>query len=96
VGSQVGKVSVVEFVVTEAFYAVYEDLDDDRVEVVDEMIRRLLVDHSSGWARQGRIEGERGRSWIVPMTSPVFNGALYWEYRSGEEIVLLALVVRDR
>jgi hypothetical protein len=30
------------------------------------------------------------------MTSSDFEGALYWEYRSGEEIVLVALVVRDR
>gem|GEM_PF-1985395 len=85
-----------DFVVTEEFYAVYQDLDDDIVVVVDESIRTLLLDHTSGWARQGRIEGERGGSWIVPMTSPDFEGALYWEYRSGEEIVLLALVVRDR
>jgi hypothetical protein len=86
----------VDFDVTEEFYAVYQDLGDDIVALVDESIRRLLLDHTSGWARQGRIEGERGGSWIVPMTSPVFNGTLYWEYRSGEEIVLLALVVRDR
>jgi hypothetical protein len=86
----------VDFVVTEEFYAVYQDLDDDIVVGVDEFIRRLLLDHTSGWARQGRIEGERGGSWIVPMTSSDFEGALYWEYRSGEEIVLVALVVRDR
>ena len=85
-----------DFVFTEGFYAVYEDLDDDSVVVVDEIIRRLLVDHTSGWARQGRIEGERGGSWIVTVTGLDFDGALYWEYRSGEEIVLLALVVRDR
>jgi hypothetical protein len=47
-------------------------------------------------ARQGRIEGDRGGSWIITMTGRGFEGALYWEYRSGEEIVLLALVVRDR
>jgi hypothetical protein len=86
----------VDFVFTEGFYAVYEDLDDDRVVVVDEIIRRLLVDHTSGWARQGRIEGERDGSWIVTITGLDFDGALYWEYRSGREIVLLALVVRDR
>lgn len=85
-----------DFVVTEEFYAVYQDLDDDIVVVVDEFIRRLLLDHTSGWARQGRIEGERGGSWIVPMTSPDGGGAFYWVYRFGEEIVLLALVVRDR
>jgi hypothetical protein len=86
----------VDFVVTEEFYAVYQDLDDDIVVVVDDVIRRLLLDHTSGWARQGRIEGERGGSWIITMTAPHLDGALYWDYRSGEEIVLLALVVRDR
>jgi hypothetical protein len=86
----------VNFVVTEEFYAVYEGLDDDIVVMVDESIRRLLLDHTSGWARQGRIEGERGGSWIITMTGSEYEGALYWEYRSGEEIVLLALVVRDR
>jgi hypothetical protein len=86
----------VEFVGTEEFYAVYQDLGDDIVVRVDEFIRRLLLDHTSGWARQGRIEGGRGGSWIVPTTSPDFEGALHWEYRSGEEIVLLALMVRDR
>jgi len=86
----------VDFVVSEEFYAVYEDLDDKLVVVVDEFIRKLLLDHATGWACQGRIEGDRGGSWIITMTGRGFEGALYWEYRSGEEIVLLALVVRDR
>ena len=64
--------------------------------VVDEMIRRILIDHTSGWARQGRIEGERGGLWIITMTGPNFEGALYWEYHTGESILLVALVVRDR
>ena len=85
-----------DFVFTEEFYAVYEDVDDDVVAIVDEVIRSLVLDHTSGWARQGRIEGEEGGSWIITMTGPDFEGALYWEYRSGDEIVLLALVVRDR
>ena len=85
-----------DFVFTGEFYAVYEDVDDAVVVIVDEVIRRLLLDHMSGWARQGRIEGEAGGSWIITMTAPDFEGALYWEYRSGDEIVLLALVVRDR
>ena len=85
-----------DFVFTEEFYSTYEDLDEDRILVVDEMIRRLLIDHTSGWARQGRIEGERGGSWIITMTGPNFEGALYWEYHTGESILLVALVVRDR
>ena len=85
-----------DFVFTEESYSAYEDLDDEGVLVVDEMIRRLLIDHASGWARQGRIEGERGGSWIITMTGPNLEGALYWEYHTGESILLVALVVRDQ
>lgn len=85
-----------DFVFTETFYAVYEALDDDQVVVVDEVITRLLVDHSSGWARQGRIEGSKGGSWIITMTAHDYEGALYWDYRSDDEVILVALVVRDR
>lgn len=87
---------MVDFVFTEAFYAVYEALDDDRVLVVDEVIKRLLIDHSSGWARQGRIEGNRGGSWIIIMTGLDFEGAVYWDYRTDDEVILVALVFRDR
>lgn len=87
---------MVDFVFTEAFYAVYEALDDDRVLVVDEVIKRLLIDHSSGWARQGRIEGNRGGSWIITMTGLDFEGAVYWDYRTDDEVILVALVFRDR
>ena len=85
-----------DFVFTEEFYSTYEDLDEDRVLLIDEMIRRLLIDHTSGWARQGRIEGEKGGWWIITMTGLDFEGALYWEYHTGESILLVALVVRDR
>jgi hypothetical protein len=85
----------VDFVFTEAFYAVYQQLNDDRAVVVDGVIRRLLIDHASGWARQGRIEGDRGGSWIVTVTGPDFEGALYWDYHHENEVILTALVVRD-
>lgn len=84
-----------DFVFTEAFYGVYDDIDDDRVAVVDEIIKRLLIDHGSGWARQGRIEGNRGGSWIITVTGLDFEGALYWDYRDDDEVILVALVVRD-
>jgi hypothetical protein len=86
---------MVDFVFTEEFYAVYEDLGHDRVVVVDEVIKRLLIDHSSGWARQGRIEGNRGGSWIITVNGPDFEGALCWDYRNDDEVILVALVVRD-
>lgn len=85
-----------DFVFTEAFYAVYHQLTDDRAEVIDGVIRRLLIDHASGWARQGRIEGERGGSWIITVAGPDFEGALYWDYHNESDVILIALVVRDR
>ncbi|MGH8871085.1 MAG: hypothetical protein ACRDWS_03840 [Acidimicrobiia bacterium] len=84
-----------DFVFTETFYTVYANLDDDRVVVVDEIIKRLLIDHGSGWARQGKIEGNRGGSWIITMTGLDFEVALYWDYRNDDEVILVALVVRD-
>ena len=95
-GSELGRLSSVDFVSTEAFYAVYETLDDDRVVVVDEIIKRLLIDHSSGWARQGRIEGNKGGSWIITMNGLDFEGALHWDYHNDDEVILVALVIRDR
>lgn len=86
---------MVDFVFTETFYAVYQDLDDGRAVVVDEIIKRLLIDHASGWARQGRIEGDRGGSWIITVSGPDFEGALYWDYRNDDQVILVALLVRD-
>lgn len=85
-----------DFVFTEAFYAVYQQLNDDRALVVDGVVRRLLIDHASGWARQGTIEGDRGGSWIITVTGRDFKGALYWDYHNESEVILVALVVRDR
>lgn len=81
-----------DFVLTEAFYVVYQGLRDDRAVVIDEMIKRLLIDHGSGWARQGRIEGDRGGSWIIAVTGPDFEGALYWDYHHDAEVILVASI----
>jgi hypothetical protein len=86
----------VDFVFTDFFSGVYQDLTDDRAVAVDEIIERLLIEHGSGWARQGRIEGDRGGTWLITVTGPDFEGALYWDYRTDTEIILVALVVRDR
>ncbi|HSJ84066.1 MAG TPA: hypothetical protein VLA91_09650 [Acidimicrobiia bacterium] len=85
-----------DFVFTHVFYVVYQDLTDDRAVAVDEIIKRLLIEHESGWARQGRVEGDRGGSWIITVTGLDFEGALYWDYHSDAEIILVALVIRDR
>lgn len=83
-----------DFVFTETFYATYESLTDDEVVPIDEAIRRLLVDHSTAWARQGRIECERGSAWILVVRTPSIEASLYWEYHDEENLVLLAMVPR--
>ena len=85
-----------DFVFTDFFYGVYQHLNDDRAVAVDEIIKRLLTEHESGWARQGRIEGDRGGAWIITVTGPDFEGALYWDYHTDTKIILVALVVRAR
>lgn len=81
-----------DFVFTETFYATYESLTDDEAEPIDEAIRRLLVDHATAWARQGRIEGERGSAWILVVRSSSTETSLYWDYHDEENLILLAMV----
>lgn len=83
-----------DFVFTETFYAIYESLSDRDVAPVDEAIRRLMVDHATGWARQGRIEGEKGSAWILRVVTRDLDASVYWENQDAERILLLALVVR--
>ncbi len=83
-----------DFVFTEAFYSTYESLSDDDVAPIDEGIRRLLVDHATGWAWQGRIEGENASARILTVVSRELVASLYWEYHDDESILLLALIVR--
>jgi len=82
------------FVFTSTFYATYESLDDNELVLVDEAIRRLLVDHSAAWARQGRIEGDRGSAWILTVRTSSLEASLYWDYHDDETLILLALVIR--
>ena len=85
-----------DFVFTDVFYGVYQDLTDARAVAVDEIIKRLLIEHESGWARQGRIEGDRGGSWIITVAGPDFEGALYWDYHNHAELIIFALVIHDQ
>ena len=84
-----------DFVFTESFYTTYESLSESDVAVVDDGIRRLIQDHSGGWARQGRIDGELGGSLIVSLRSTSMDGSMYWDYLDDDTIVLLAMVVRE-
>ena len=83
-----------DFVFTETFYSTYESLTDDEVVPIDEAIQRLLVEHSTAWARQGRIEGEKGSAWILAVRTPSLEAALYWDYQDEAMVVLLALAIR--
>ena len=69
-----------DFVFTETFYSTYESMSDPDVASVDEGIRRLMVDHATGWARLGRIEGEKESPWILTVVTRDFEASLYWEY----------------
>jgi hypothetical protein len=84
-----------DFVFTESFYATYESLSDGDVAIVDDVTRRLIQEHSGGWARQGRIDGELGGSWIVSQRSSSMDVSLYWDYLDDDLIVLVAIVVRE-
>lgn len=83
-----------DFVFTETVYSTYESLTDREVQLIDEAIRRLLADHSTAWARRGRIEGEQGNAWILTVAAPSIETALYWDYHDEESLVLIALVIR--
>lgn len=79
--------------VAASFLSSYEALSDEDAVVVDDGIRRLLAGPGSGWARQGRIEGESGAAWIITIISPSIDASLYWDYKDDETLILLALVV---
>lgn len=83
-----------DFVFTDSFYSTYESLSDEDVAIVDDAIRRLLQEHTGGWARQGRIDGDLGGSWIVSLRSRSIDASMYWDYLDDDRIVLLALVIR--
>ena len=84
-----------DYRVTRAFLHVYEALDDDAVEVVDSAVQRLLEEHETAWARQGRVAGEHGEAWIVEIRSAKRDISLYWDYLEGRLILLAVLLVRE-
>jgi hypothetical protein len=92
-GSGDDSVGGMDFVVTETFYSTYESLTDDEVVPIDEAIQRLLTEHSTAWARQGRIEGDRGSAWILAVRTPSLEAALYWDYHDEANLVIVALVI---
>lgn len=89
-----GKANSFCFPVASVFYSTYESLSDEDVAIIDDAIRRLLQEHTSGWARQGRIDRDLGGSWIVSLRSGSIDASMYWDYLDDDRIVLVAVVVR--
>ncbi len=85
-----------EFVLTEEFSQIYDQLSDVEAIELDETIQRLLDAPGSPWARQGRIgsgvgDAQYDGAWIVAASvgGSVYN--LYWEYANEETLLFIAL-----
>lgn len=90
------EVTKMDFVLTEEFSQAYDQLSDAEAIQLDPTIRRLLDEHGSAWARQGRIEADEGGGrfdgeWIAtaPVDDELFH--IYWEYEAPETLALIAL-----
>ena len=83
-----------DYRVTDQFVEVYESLNDDVVASVDGAIVKLLADHETAWARQGRVAGETGDAWIIEIRSANYDVSLYWNYLDNRLILLAVLIVR--
>lgn len=82
-----------DFKVTSEFVAVYESLDVDAAVMVDEAVMRLLEDHETAWARQGRVAGNIGEAWILEIRTPTSDISVYWDYLDGRLLLLILLIV---
>jgi len=81
-----------EFTATPEFLEVYTILDDPTAECVDRAIRRVLVQPDSAWARQNRVVGELGSSWLIALRCHGHDLALYWRQVEAESVELLLLL----
>ena len=90
-----GKCAIItgmEFEVTPEFVERYESLDEEQVQRVDDVIRRLLAAPGSAWARQHRVVGENGSAWLVVIRGDGQDLALYWQEKTSQSLVLLLLL----
>jgi len=85
-------VAPLDYRVTDEFVQAYEALDDDTAFAVDRAIARLLEDHTSAWARQGRVAGEHGDAWILEFRTRHADVSLYWNYLDDHLILLVILL----
>jgi hypothetical protein len=84
----------VQFGATPDFVERYLRLDDGAAAVVDDAIRRLVVDPSSAWGRQSRVVSERGSAWLIIVRCRAGNYSLYWDQPDPGQPVQLLLLLR--
>ncbi len=80
--------------VSPEFLGVYEALDNRGLCTVNTAIERLLEEHDAAWAREGRVEDERGGAWSFPVRSGAIGFVVYWDYTDEETLELLLLLRR--
>jgi len=83
-----------EFVASPEFFEVYEGLDNPTAECVDDAIRRVLAEPASAWARQNRVVGEHGSSWLIALRCGGTDFSLYWRQPEPAEPIELLLLLR--
>jgi hypothetical protein len=83
-----------DYRVTAVFVEAYEYLHSATAVDVDAAIRRLLHDHQSAWARQGRVTGNGGAAWIIEVRTSASDVSIYWDYLDDQLMLLAALVNR--
>ena len=55
---------------------------------------RLLEEHETAWARQGRVAGDHGEAWILEIRTESSGISLYWDYVDNRLILLILLIAR--
>ncbi|MBU1227283.1 MAG: hypothetical protein KJ698_08750 [Actinobacteria bacterium] len=83
-----------EFTATPEFLEVYMVLDAPTAECVDAAIRRVLAEPDGAWARQNRVVGDRGSSWLIALHCLGVDLGLYWWQAEADSIELLLLLRR--
>lgn len=84
-----------DWLATRDFISIYQGLSDRLSAHVDDVIRQLIRDPNSAWARQGRVVGAERSAWIIESNFAENVVALYWTFDdSGDVIILVLLIVR--
>jgi hypothetical protein len=83
-----------EFRATHEFLSAYRVVADAAVACVDDALERVLVDPSGAWARQSRVEGDKGGAWIVVVRCSGVDYHIYWRDSSDGRVEFLLLISR--